>query len=241
MTKLSVKASLHTLDLYKLPALHAAEAFCSYVNAGLTLYVNCDKAIDVTQGDLSNIVYEDRGHDPEHPHFCGVITTNHETIAIDDVISTCFVTLDPWTKKDLLVSCFKYKNKDYLVCDETGQFINQFRVCGDSAYLLIKDIANFKKSPSFTPKSTHKGTVNSEAGLTKALALLIHDMASKESGIKYQSGKKINASAVKNHILELATKYEIDDSNIRSLHNKITPMLKEYELLDFKKNSTTKK
>ena len=241
MTKLSVENSLPTLGLDKLPPLLKAEAFCIYVNAGLPLYFYCDKALNVTQGDLSDIDYEDRSPDPDYPHYVGLITTNHATISIDDFVSTCSVTIDPRTKIDLLVSCFKYKNKDYLVCDETGQFTSQFSVCRNSAYILTEDIAKFKNGPNFTSSSSFKGTVSSDSGLTKALALLIHDMASRQSGAKYRSGKKINASAVKDHILDLATKYEIGDSNIKSLHNKITPILKEHDLLNFTISDTTKK
>lgn len=241
MNKLSVKDSLPELRLNKLPTQHQAEIFCTYVNAGLPLYFKCDKTFNVTEGDLNNIDYINLDPDTDVPDYIGTIMTDNPTTTIDDDVSTCHVIVDPSTKTDLLVSCVKYKNKDYLICDNTGQFTSHVRVCPTSAYLLIKDIAKFKNDPNFTSTSTFKGTVSSDSGLRKALALLIHDMASRQFGVKYRSGEKINASKVKDHILDLATTYGIDDSNIKSLHNKITPMLKEYDLLNFTKPKKNKK
>jgi|TARA_B110000091_G_C13710840_1_gene430384 hypothetical protein len=241
MTKLSVEASLTKLELDELNKHQMTEALCGYINAGLTLYVNCDRSQTVTQGNLSNIEYEDRGHNAEEPHFVGLITTNHENVAVNDIISTCFVTVDQSTKKDLLVSCLKYKNKEYLACDETGQFPIQFRVDNDSAYFLTKDIASFKAGSNFTPKSNYKGTVSSVDGLTKALALLIHDMASGSKGAQYRTGKKVNSSAIKEHILGLAAKYNVNEDHIKSIHNKITPLLTEHALLHINNSTATKK
>ena len=235
MTRIRLEKILSTLELDELPAQLQAQTFCEYVNSGLPLYFYCDKALNVTQGDLSNIEYEYRGCHPDDADYVGCITTNHKITSIDDFVSTCFVTIDPSTKKDLWVSCLKYENKDYLICDETGQFTRQLCVSRDSAYVLKDDVSNFKKGPFFTHDSTRKRTVASELGLTKALALLIHDMASNRSGAKYRCSEKINASAVKDHILALATKYEIDDSNLRSLNDKITPLLKDHDLINCSK------
>jgi hypothetical protein len=237
MTIISVEKSLPMLALDTLPAELKATTFCNYVNAGLPLYFKCDKSLNVTQGDLSHIEYEHRGYHPDDDDYdyVGCITTNHKVTSIDDFVCTSSVTVDPSTKTDLLVSCVKYENKDYLFCDETGQFKIQFRVSRNSAYVLKNDISTFKKGPFFIQKTTHKGSESSESGLKKALALLIHDMASERSGAKYRCGEKINASVVKDHILALATKYEIDDSYLRSLHNNITPMLKHYDLINYSK------
>jgi hypothetical protein len=240
MTKLSVENSLPTLGLKNLPPLLKAEAFCRYVNAGLPLYFHCDKALNVTQGNLDNIAYEAAGSYSDDD-CVGVIMTDNNVTSIDDFVSTCSVTVDPCTKIDLLVSCFKYKDKEYLFCDKTGQYASEFRVCRDSAYVLQKDVSNFKKNSIYKQRSTHKGTPSSDSGLTKALALLIHDMASKQSGSKYRCGTKVNASRVKDHILDLATKYKVDDCNIKSLHNLITPILKEHDLLSHSNPRAPKK
>ena len=79
----------------------------------------------------------------------------------------------------------------------------------------IKPLSNQSKNISTSPE-------------IKALALLARDKASNSPS--FIKGNKVNASAFKNHIVKLANNYNISEHGLKSIDDKISKALYEYDL-----------
>ena len=137
------------------------------------------------------------------------------------------------------VFSFMQSELEYYSVDETSMFVESCSVNEGAFYILREDLLEFIDAAekdivlkSFKEKKT---TGSKEAqNLLKAIALLSVSAASSSS--KYRVGNSVNASAFKNHIVDLAEEYGIEKKEgLNSLDDKINKMLNVLDLKELSK------
>lgn len=130
------------------------------------------------------------------------------------------------TPPKFAIQQYSIDDKLFYVTDNEGIWNCDKSLNAEEAYFDKKQI-----------ESLSKNRVKSIDGKTKALALLAREMAENGSP-KFRTGNKVNATAIKDHILFLAKKYDVPDGYLKSLDDVLNQALNE---LDLKGNIQSKK
>lgn len=121
------------------------------------------------------------------------------------------------------------QNRTYYASDESGMFAKTFRVSSDDFYFKADEVSIY--ADYFSTNQTKKSvSPKGEPGLRKAIALLAHDMAKNKA--RFRTGNKVNASQLKEHIINLAIQHDISRGYLNSLDDKIRSCLNDFDLRD---------
>jgi hypothetical protein len=130
------------------------------------------------------------------------------------------------TPPKFAIQQYSIDDKPFYVTDDEGIWNREKHLSADEVYFKKKQI-----------ESLSKDRVKSIDGKTKALALLAREMAENGSA-KFRTGNKVNATAIKDHILLLAKEYDVPNGYLKSLDDVLNQALNE---LDLKGNIQSKK
>lgn len=120
---------------------------------------------------------------------------------------------------EIITSKFVCSGKEYYSCDEAGMVVQHLGFDLDSVYVLEADLQQLVKADK---------PMGGEPGLRKALALLAQEKA--QSCSKFRTGDKVNASAFKDHVIQLADKYGLTSGYLKTLDDKLNSILDGLEL-----------
>jgi hypothetical protein len=84
-------------------------------------------------------------------------------------------------------------------------------------------------------ESLSKNRAKKIDGKTKALALLARELA-QDGPAKFRTGNKVNATAVKDHIISLAKSYEVSTGFLNSLDDVLNRALNDLDLKEIPSN-----
>lgn len=133
----------------------------------------------------------------------------------------------------LITSKFLFEDNLYHCCDDLGMWVENISIRTDEVYCMSQEFNDFctllKRQERINLREVGK-----DPGLTKALALLSREKA--DSSPKFRSGKKVNASAIKRHIIDLAEKYDVSDSHLKKIDDIISNALSDLDIKDVSNN-----
>lgn len=131
----------------------------------------------------------------------------------------------------LATSRFIIDGTEYFCCDETGMYLENKLINLDSVYCISAEVEKLRSNLSMNRLNSSKPQGN-EPGVRKALALLAREKA--EASAKFKTGDKVNARAMKDHLIALAKTHLISDSGLRKIDDKLNQSLQEYDLKEIK-------
>lgn len=108
--------------------------------------------------------------------------------------------------------------KKFYVTDNEGTWAREKHLKPENVFFIKEQI-----------NSAAKHNSNSIDGVTKALALIARDMAETKGG-KFKKGNNVNANSFKDHVIQLAKKYDTSQGYLSSLDDKLNKALNELEL-----------
>jgi hypothetical protein len=119
---------------------------------------------------------------------------------------------------------YSFNDELFFVTDDEGIWNHDKKLDSSEVFFDKKQI-----------ESLSKKRAKSIDGKTKALALLARELAQSGSS-KFRTGNKVNATAVKDHIISLAKKYEVSTGFLNGLDDVLSRALNELELKEIPPN-----
>ena len=129
--------------------------------------------------------------------------------------NTSSLSLHTWQVKDEVYKCVNLETSKY-------DFIH---LSCEDIYIFKSELIKFKADIEGNSLAPPKNTISNDM---KALALIARDLADKKTS--FRIGNKVNASAFKNHVLELANKYKVSDNGLKTIDDRINKALDKFEL-----------
>jgi len=234
-----IDTAIHYLNLDSMPYIQALKIILAYSKEGLPLNFNSKVwalGSDILIGELRE--YEEQEFEGEiHSR---VIDSEFFQEAPDlynqgQIIERAFISGKPDNPK-IYVSSFSIKGKSYNIVNHGGSEYSDISLPIASISIRKADLLAFEKGINTTDKPEKTSKSTQFTGRDKALALLALEMAINSP--KFHTGKKVNASQVKNHILKLARAHLKDNDNplkgLISMDDIINKALQYYDINDIK-------
>jgi len=231
MNILSFEAALEFLGLSRAPVQIAHRAIFEQVNAGnLKIYVEAIKSTVCEATDEPEELKNDKGEVESY-----LLGFSEPTYLMEE----CTIKSVSWAEYDkeitiCVLQVFDSKGKKFYCCDESAMFFEYARISSREFYFKESELKNLiTQDGSFVSFSNQSKTqLTGSKALPKALALLAREMA--ENHASFRDGNKVNASAFKRHIINLAEKY-IDNekdsaSYLKSINSILTNTLDELDI-----------
>jgi hypothetical protein len=216
----SVDYVIKKLGLQDSPEQIALEKICELVsNDNIDLYFN-----EPTYGTDCTHEIELQFDDDGTP--MGALIGNgysfhHNDQRLKQSLSLCLSSISP--SPSFAVQQYLYDDKKYYVTDNEGTWAQDKHLKPQNVFFNKEQVNSIAKNNS-----------NKIDSVTKALALIARDIAETKGG-KFKSGNKVNAKSFKDHVIELANKYEISDSYLSSLDDKLNKALNALDLKEISK------
>lgn len=151
--------------------------------------------------------------------FLGALIGNGHSYQHDGVKSaTALYIYSLFDTPKFAIQEYIFKDKSYYVTDDEGIWNREKHLVPNEVFFDRKQIESLSKTRS-----------KNIDGKMKALALLAREMA-EDGARKYRTGNKVNAAAIKEHIITLAKKYDVSSGYLKSLDDTINQSLIELEL-----------
>jgi len=132
----------------------------------------------------------------------------------------------------LAINRFSIDGVEYYSCEETGMFLRHEYISLDDAYCLSKEVDEVCNRIDTRGLPPSNKLTRTEPGLRKAVALLAREKADESQ--TFRIGRKVNARALKNHILTLAKEHFLNDAYLKSIDDKLNEILDEFDLKETK-------
>jgi len=229
-----IGTAIQYLNLGLMPYVQALKIILDYSKDGLPL--NFNSTVWALDSDIAigNI------YDREEQEFNGEIhnvVVDHKFVtevpyAYDQekIIDQAFISGKADDLK-IYVSSFRIESKSYNIVNSAGSKYCDISVPISAVIIHKADLLAFEVSITNTDKSKQNNNRTQFTGKDKALALLALDMAIKSP--KYCTKQKVNGSAIKEHIIDLAGKHlgDIDSSQgLKSIDDTIKKALNHYDI-----------
>jgi len=126
------------------------------------------------------------------------------------------------------IQMFSKDGMIYKSTSDSGDKLLETTISYERLYFDNGEFSAFKKVMESPDKQTVQSKDTLLHGEVKALALIARDMAEKSN--KYKTGNKVNSSAIKNHLIDLAKTYKIPESGLKTLDDKLSKALDKFDI-----------
>ncbi|MFT6907460.1 MAG: hypothetical protein ACJAS1_004141 [Oleiphilaceae bacterium] len=215
----SIDWTLEKLGFDEMPKKMAFESVADLVSSNeIDLYF--DKSIQGTdQSAKLEMQYEENGD------FLGALIGNgysYQHVGVK--LATALCVCSQFDAPSFAIQEYSYNDELFFVTDDEGIWNCDKNLDSSEVFFDKKQI-----------ESLSKKRAKSIDGKTKALALLARELAQSGSS-KFRTGNKVNATAVKDHIISLAKKYEVSTGFLNGLDDVLSRALNELELKEIPPN-----
>ncbi len=241
--KIHIKTLINELGLAALPLSEALPALLDYSEKdGLDLYF--DEAVLSKESDTKP--------SPAHVHdedFC-LTAGNLSTVSGSKCIGELGYELrNDGSFANFHISSFSQKGSHYYVVMGNRGEDAHITIDYNELYVTRDDYFNFltrmKRDGSMKQEATLGSSTEApgqpsaqyqskeSSAEMKALALLAREMARKSE--RFKTGEKVNASAFKEHLLQLAEDYDVSKLGLKTIDDKINKALSKLDIKEIKK------
>ena len=215
----SIDWTLKKLGIDEMPKKLAFKSVADLVSSKeIDLYF--DKSIQGTDKSVElEMQYEASGA------FLGALIGNGYSYQHDGVkLATVLCISSLFDTPKFAIQEYSFNDESFYVTDNEGIWNRVMHLDANEVFFDKKQI-----------ESLSKNRAKNIDGKTKALALLAREMAENGSP-KFRTGDKVNATAIKDHIISLAKKYDVSTGYLKSLDDVLNQVLKELELKEIPPN-----
>jgi hypothetical protein len=235
-----LEEAITELGMKGMPITRALNTILMYSkDYGLNIYFDDNVTGIDSDVDIGEIFHGD-GISEERELVDFMVAKSNQMVRIDgpkSIVNAHVYFYADVLREYVAVSRFSQNGTDYSIPDKSGAKLLDISLDYDKFYIDKDELLNFKEEmdrgnrTSKPVKSQH--TLGSSSADITALALLARDMAEREDG--YSHGNKVNSSAFKNHIVNLANAYGVSKHGLNSLDDRINKVLKFLDLKEIKK------
>lgn len=227
--KVNLELAINVLNLSSLPLELALNTIISYSNSGwLSLYFNKQSEGLPHKSSFGNIYNENDELIDWEPIDTSLIKDFNSTTPKKIVTAHC-------SKGDEFIKIYSWEvtNEIFVHVDTTNQQQDTIDISLDDIYILKEDLTNFEPS-NIQAVSSSSSTSTPVSNEMKALALIARELS--DTRKKFQNGKKVNASSVKEYLITLADKYNVSQHGLKSIDDKLNRALNHFELNNINKS-----
>ncbi len=163
-----------------------------------------------------------------------VYASSQELAGEKQILNTDFRQIN----ENVVITRFLKNGSTYLIPNETEEYTGEQVIKYSDLYIKREHLVkynNYFSQVKILERATKQATLEADGSsknLLKALALLAREKA--ENGEGYKKGQKVNAKAFKDRIIYLARKYDISTNGLKSIADKINPVLIELDIKEIK-------
>ena len=231
--KLSINSVIDKLELSDTPRAIAYSAIAGWANSDDGLRIYFDGSVTCTTADIEpEEILDPNSIDP--PILQGLLVASGKPQNMGGTMRLLNITFsEANSSTDILFDRFSIEKDLFYCTDEAAMWVKPVRLSLSNIYCQKDEVEDFYNKlvqhKYFKPLPKGK-----ELGIRKALALLARDKA--ESSAAYRVGNKVNARQFKAHIIDLAKKYGLDESYLKSIEDRINETLHELDLKELNEN-----